>query len=136
MNDTRSAFLRAQFPPIPDATTMAFLNITRTSFEQGHPRQAEQPTIAANIRWDYTFDLEKAAASVAQHKLGGDGKHIGTAAFVEDEESLEWYFLLNDVTRVLRRKPQMWGISKPGVLGAVLERDGVFYEFFVRGKRE
>jgi hypothetical protein len=40
------------------------------------------------------------------------------------------------VTRVLRRKPQMWALSDKGFLGAVLERDEIIYEYFIRGLPE
>jgi hypothetical protein len=42
------------------------------------------------------------------------------------------HFALDDTAKLLRRKPQMWAIFEGGALGAVLERDGVNYEFFVR----
>ena len=39
-------------------------------------------------------------------------------------------FLLNELTKVSRRKPQMWGVTKRELIGAVLERYSVVCEFF------
>lgn len=98
----------------------------------GNPRSVQQqPEINPRLNWDYTFDLATAAAAVAQHKLGGDAEWIGVTAFAAGCAK-PMHFRLNVLARMLRKKAQMWGISERGVLGAVLERDGVNYEFFVR----
>jgi hypothetical protein len=128
MDKERMVFLRASFPPIAGVETAAWLNIKTRSFQTGSPRSLNLPEIR-KFPWQHIFELDHAAEVLARHKLGGDAASIGSEEF-GDRGTLR--FALKNVQGLLRKKPQLWAIAELGMLGAVLERDDMIYEFFVR----
>jgi hypothetical protein len=131
----KQVFVRALFPLVEGAESAGWINIKPKEFETCDARsfRVSQQAQIGNIPWNYEFDLAQVAAAVAKHKLGASDKAINATAFAEQAVTSHQY-LLADVIKVLRKKPQQWRLSDKGVLGATLERDGVTYEFFLRGR--